>query len=177
MRLAPATWLIFLLLTSGCGQNKPAAAAAPPADDKNSVALASPAKPTQVPAPTIDANRAFQYVKEIVAIGPRPPGSAGHKKEENYLKSHLKGDNREKDTFTAKTPAGEFALNNIIAKYQGTKDCIYVIGSHYETNYPLKNYVGANDGGSTSGLQLELADQLRGKKREGCGVWIVWFDG
>jgi glutaminyl-peptide cyclotransferase len=177
MRLTPATWLIFLLLTSGCGQNKPAAAAAPPADDKNSVALASPAKPTQAPAPTIDANRAFQYVKEIVAIGPRPPGSAGHKKEESYLKSHLKGDNVENDTFTAKTPAGEFALNNIIAKYQGTKDCIYVIGSHYETNYPLKNYVGANDGGSTSGLQLELANHLRGKKREGCSVWLVWFDG
>ena len=78
---------------------------------------------------------------------------------------------------TAKTPAGEFVLNNIIAKYPGTKDCIYVVGSHYETNYPLKNYVGANDGGSTSGLQLELANHLRGKKHEGCSVWLVWFDG
>jgi Zn-dependent M28 family amino/carboxypeptidase len=176
MRLTPATWLIFLLLTSGCAESKPAAAASPTAEDK-SVASQAPAAPNQVAAPTIDSNRAFQYVKEIVAIGPRAPGSPGHKKIESYIKSHLKGDTVENDAFTAKTPAGEFALNNIIAKYPGTKDCIYVVGSHYETNYPLKNYVGANDGGSTSGLQLELANHLRGKKRAGCSAWLVWFDG
>jgi Zn-dependent M28 family amino/carboxypeptidase len=119
----------------------------------------------------------MQYVKEIVAIGPRPPGSAAHKKVESYIKNHLKGDTVEEDAFKAKTPAGGFALNNIIAKYPGTKDCILVVGSHYETNYPLKNYVGANDGGSTSGLLLELANHLRGKKRDGCSVWLVWFDG
>src|SRR5437868_3966810 len=176
MRLTPATWLIFLLLTSGCAQSKPAAAASATAGEDKPV-TPTPATPTQVVAPAVDANRAFQYVKEIVAIGPRPPGSSGHKKEESYIKSHLKGDTVENDTFTAKTPAGEFVLNNIIAKYPGTKDCIYVVGSHYETNYPLKNYVGANDGGSTSGLQLELANHLRGKKHEGCSVWLVWFDG
>jgi len=176
MRLTPASWLVFLLLTSGCAQNKSApeaktVAAAEPA--------AEPAKTTapQATAPTVNANRAMQYVKEIVAIGPRPPGSAAHKKVENYIKNHLKGDTVEDDAFKAKTPAGEFALNNIIAKYPGTKDCILVVGSHYETNYPLKNYVGANDGGSTSGLLLELANHLRGKKRDGCSVWLVWFDG
>jgi len=119
----------------------------------------------------------MQYVKEIVAIGPRPPGSAGHKKVENYILSHLKGDSVDHDTSIAKTPVGEFALDNIIAKYPGTKDCLVVIGSHYETNYPLKNYVGANDSGSSSGLLLELANHLRGKKRDGCSVWLVWFDG
>jgi len=162
------------MLTTGCAQTKPAEAQ-PAAGDTKPVAASAP--PAQVSAPHVDATRAFQYVKEIVAIGPRAPGSAGHNKIENYIKSHLKGDTVENDSFSAKTPAGEFALNNIIAKYPGTKDCIFVVGSHYETNYPLKNYVGANDGGSTSGLQLELANQLRGKKREGCSVWLVWFDG
>jgi Zn-dependent M28 family amino/carboxypeptidase len=119
----------------------------------------------------------MQYVKDIVAIGGRAPGSPGHKKEESYIANHLKGDTVEHDTFTAKTPAGEFPLNNIVAKYPGTKDCIVVVGSHYDTNYPLKNYVGANDGGSTSGLLLELANHLRGKKRDGCSVWLAWFDG
>ena len=38
-------------------------------------------------------------------------------------------------------------------------------------------YVGANDGGSSTGLLLELADQLRGKKREGYSVWLLWTDG
>jgi len=38
------------------------------------------------------------------------------------------------------------------------------------------NYVGANDGGSSSALLLEMANQLRGKKREGYGVWLLWDD-
>jgi len=176
MRLTPASWLVFLLLTSGCAQNK----SAPEAKTVATAEPAAEAAKTPVPqatAPTVNANRAMQYVKEIVAIGPRPPGSAAHKKVENYIKNHLKGDTVEDDAFKAKTPAGGFALNNIIAKYPGTKDCILVVGSHYETNYPLKNYVGANDGGSTSGLLLELANHLRGKKRDGCSVWLVWFDG
>src|SRR3954463_12457612 len=175
MRVTPAVWLVLLLLTTGCAQSKPAEAKPAPVDTK-AVAASSPTQ-AQVNAPHVDPNRAFQYVKEIVAIGPRAPGSAGHKKIESYIKGHLKGDTVENDSFSTKTPAGEFALNNIIAKYPGAKDCTFVVGSHYETNYPLKNYVGANDGGSTSGLQLELANQFRGKKREGCSVWLVWFDG
>ena len=50
---------------------------------------------------------------------------------------------------------------------------------HYDTNYPLRNinYVGANDGGSTTAILLELANQFRGKKNDGYSVWLVWFDG
>ena len=44
------------------------------------------------PAPTVNGERALQYVKEIVAFGARPIGSANHKKLENYIASHLKGD-------------------------------------------------------------------------------------
>jgi Zn-dependent M28 family amino/carboxypeptidase len=38
-------------------------------------------------------------------------------------------------------------------------------------------YVGANDGGSSTAILLELANQLRGKKRDGYSVWLVWTDG
>ena len=119
----------------------------------------------------------MQYTREVTAIGPRPIGSAGHKKVEAYIREHLKGDNVEEDVFTAETPAGKFEMRNFIAKYPGTKDGIIVIGGHYDTNYPLKHYVGANDGGSSTGLPLELANQFRGKKLDGYSVWIVWFDG
>jgi Zn-dependent M28 family amino/carboxypeptidase len=37
--------------------------------------------------------------------------------------------------------------------------------------------VGANDGGSSSAILLEYANHLRGKKREGYSVWLVWTDG
>ena len=119
----------------------------------------------------------MQYTREVTAIGPRPIGSAGHKKLEAYLRSRLKTDDLEEDTFTASTPAGPFKMTNFIAKFQGTKPGIVVISGHYDTNYPLKNYVGANDGGSSTGLPLELANVLREHKEGRPTVWLVWFDG
>jgi len=134
--------------------------------------------PDSGPLPTIDANRAMQYTKEIVKLGPRPLGSANHKKVEDYITSHLKADVVEDDAFTADTPEGKFPVRNIVAKFPGTRDGILVIASHYDTNYPLRNtsYIGANDGASSSALLLEIANQLRGKKLEGYGVWLVWDD-
>ena len=106
-------------------------------------------------------------------------GSENHKKLENYITAHLKGDQVEDDAFTADTVEGKFPVRNIIAKYPGTKDGIIVILGHYDTNYPLRNtgYVGANDGGSSTAILLEYANQLRGKKRDGYSVWLVWTDG
>jgi glutaminyl-peptide cyclotransferase len=134
--------------------------------------------PDSGPPPPFDGNRAFQYVKDIVKFGPRPLGSGAHKRVEEYLDSHLKGDQVEDDVFTADTPEGKFPVHNIVAKFPGAKDGIIIVASHYDTNYPLRNtpYVGANDGGSSSALLLELANQLRGKTREGYSVWLVWDD-
>jgi glutaminyl-peptide cyclotransferase len=149
-----------------------AAQAADPAPPK------TPLPPDSSPPPTIDSNRAMQYVKEIVAFGPRPIGSANHSKVENYILTHLKRDEVENDMFAANTPEGKFPVHNIIAKFPGTKDGIIVIASHYDTNYPLRetSYIGANDGASSSALLLEFANDLRGKKRDGYSVWLVWDD-
>ena len=127
---------------------------------------------------TFDGERAMQYVKDIVKFGPRPLGSANHKKVEEFLAAHLSGDQVEDDSFTADTPVGKFPVHNIVAKFPGKKDGIIVVASHYDTNYPLRDtsYVGANDGGSSSALLLELASQFRGKPREGYSVWLVWDD-
>ncbi len=130
------------------------------------------------PKPDINGNHVMQYVKEIVAIGSRPVGSAGHAKLEQYILSKLKGVDVEQDKFTAQTPVGKFPINNIIAKFPGRKDGIIVVAGHYDTNYPLpKAYVGANDGGSSTALLLALADQFRGKELDGYSVWLVWTDG
>jgi Zn-dependent M28 family amino/carboxypeptidase len=131
------------------------------------------------PLPHIDAARAFQYTKEVTAFGPRYIGSENHKKLENYIVSHLKGDQVEDDSFTADTVEGKFPVRNIMAKYPGTKDGIIAILGHYDTVYSLRNtgFVGANDGGSSTAILLEYANQLRGKKRDGYSVWLVWTDG
>jgi Zn-dependent M28 family amino/carboxypeptidase len=149
----------------------------------------SPAPPPEAapadsaPLPHIDAKRAFQYTREVTAFGERYMGNENHKKLERYILDHLKGDQVEDDAFTADTVEGKFPVRNIIAKFPGTKDGIIVIMGHYDTNYPLRNtgYVGANDGGSSSAILLEFANQLRGagpgKKRDGYSVWLVWTDG
>lgn len=141
------------------------------------------AAPDKSPLPHIDAKRAFQYTREVTAFGPRYLGSENHKKLERYILDHLRGDRVEDDAFTADTVEGKFPVRNIIAKFPGTKDGLIVILGHYDTNYPLRNtgYVGANDGGSSTAILLEYANQLRGggsgKKRDGYSVWLVWTDG
>ncbi len=159
--------------TQGSGDPKTSAAETP---------LTSPA-PSPAPnadrggtAPKVDGDRALKYVREVVTFGPRPIGSAAHKKLEDYILAQLKGDQVQTDEFTAQTPAGAFPMRNIIAKFPGTKDGIILIGSHYDTLYGRPKFVGANDGGSSSGLLLELAHHMRGK-RQGYSVWLVWLDG
>jgi glutaminyl-peptide cyclotransferase len=181
-RLILLPYFLAVVVCLGCNNQSstPKTANANEATTAEASTPASPAAttvPTE-PAPRINANRAMQYVKEIVAIGSRPAGSPGHLKVEQYIQSKLKGDEVEVDAFTATTAVGKFPIHNIIAKFPGKKDGIIVIASHYDTNYPLpKEFVGANDGGSTSGLLLELANQFRGKPLDGYSVWLLWTDG
>ena len=183
---------IALANTAACAKGTSAGATASAAPKSESSA-ASPAPPESAaahsaPLPHIDAKRAFQYTREVTAFGPRYMGSENHKKLERYILDHLKddhlqGDQVEDDAFTADTVEGKFPVRNIIAKFPGTKDGIIVILGHYDTVYPLRNsgFVGANDGGSSTAILLEYANQLRGglhdKKRDGYSVWLVWTDG
>jgi glutaminyl-peptide cyclotransferase len=179
----PGMLLALALLLVACGRDKGVAqgqtdsaqpVSAPPAADAPKLTFPADSGPL----PAIDGKRAMQYAKEIVKFGPRPLASANHKKVEDYIDAHLKGDQVEDDVFTAETNVGKFPVHNIIAKFPGTKDGIIVFASHYDTNYPLRNtsYVGANDGASTSALLLEIANQLRGKTRDGYSIWLVWDD-
>lgn len=131
------------------------------------------------PPMRIDSARAWQYTKEIVALGPRWDGSPGQKKMGEYLHAKLKNDQVEEDAFVADTPDGKFQMRNIVAKFPGTRDGIIVLGSHIDTCYWLRKttFVGANDGASSTALLLAIADQLRGKKLEGYGVWLAFLDG
>lgn len=136
--------------------------------------------PNTPPAPHVDGKRAMQYVRETVAFGSRPIGSAAHSRLESYIHQKLASWNvaATDDAFTAQTAAGRYPIRNIIAKIPGKKDGIIVIAGHYDTNLPLpKSYVGANDGGSSTGLLLELANVLKRTPSEGYSVWLVWLDG
>jgi Zn-dependent M28 family amino/carboxypeptidase len=178
---------IALATAAACTKGTDATASAAPKSESPAPppAPSEAAPPDNAPLPHIDSKRAFQYTREVTAFGPRYVGSENHKKLERYILDHLKGDEVEDDAFTADTVEGKFPVRNIIAKFPGTKDGIIVIMGHYDTNYPLRNtgYVGANDGGSSTAILLEFANQLRGggaaksKKRDGYSVWLVWTDG
>jgi Zn-dependent M28 family amino/carboxypeptidase len=143
------------------------------------------AAPLAAPAQThFNGAKALDYARQFVAIGPRWPTGPGHVRAEAFLRNQFKRDQVEEDTFTANTPIGPVAMRNFIVRFPGKKDGAIVLATHYETNYWLKNinFVGANDGGSTTGLLMAIADQLRaetagGKKLDGYSVWLVFFDG
>jgi glutaminyl-peptide cyclotransferase len=131
-----------------------------------------------------DGARAYEYARQFVSIGPRWPTGPGHAKAEQFLRSHFQHDALEVDTFTANTPIGPVQMHNFIVRFPGKKPGAIVLGTHYETNYPLKNihFVGANDGAATTGLLMAIGDRLRtqtagGKKLDGYSVWLVFFDG
>ncbi len=178
--------LVALLSTIACKEVPvPSATATSPtapvaaAANSEAPAVVQAASPNSAPLPQIDAKRAFQYTREVTAFGERYMGNENHKKLERYILDHLKGDQVEDDAFTADTIEGKFPVRNIIAKFPGKKDGIIAILGHYDTNYPLRNtgYVGANDGGSSTAILLEFANQLGGKTRDGYSVWLVWTDG
>lgn len=178
MRVCKTIGLMCCVTLLACSQQKGAAAAsaepsAPPVGHIEIRVADNSGSPV-----SFNEVRAMGYVKEIVAFGPRPIGSANHKKVEDYIHAHLKGDVVEDDVFTVTPTEGKFPVHNILAKYPGTRDGIIVIASHYDTNWPLKDtsYIGANDGASSSALLLEIANQLRGKKLDGYSVWLLWDD-
>ena len=183
MKVFKIIGLMCFMTVLACSRQKdaaavsPATAAASGSSGHIEIRVTDTSNPGIVPA-EFNEIRAMRYVKEIVAFGPRPIGSANHKKVEAYLLDHLKGDTVEDDAFTIDSTQGKFPVHNIVAKYPGTRDGIIVIASHYDTNYPLRDtaYVGANDGASSSALLLEIANQLRGKKIDGYSVWLLWDD-
>ena len=128
--------------------------------------------------------KAYEYAREFAGIGPRWPTSQGHAKAESFLRAHFQHDQLEEDTFMAGTPIGPVNLHNFIVRFPGKKPGVILLGTHYETNYPLRNinFVGANDGAATTGLLMAIADHLReqtagGKQLDGYSVWLVFFDG
>ncbi|HMC31031.1 MAG TPA: M28 family peptidase [Candidatus Angelobacter sp.] len=175
--------LVFSLANLGCSKDKAApqsseATATQPAQTNPANPAAKPVEPAGPPM-HVDAARTMQYTREIVAFGPRWDGSKALDQVRAYIKNKLKNDRVEEDSFVAETSIGKVPMTNIVAKFPGSKDGIIVLGSHYETNYWLKDtsFVGANDGACTTALLLAIADQLRGKKLEGYSIWLAFFDG
>ncbi|HVO96635.1 MAG TPA: M28 family peptidase [Bryobacteraceae bacterium] len=122
---------------------------------------------------------AFKYTQDAVAFGPRPSGSTANRQLQAYIRTQLHQWKCEvtEDPFMAKTPKGDVPMTNIIAKFPGKSGRAIVVTGHFDTKlFPGRKFVGANDGGSSTGLLLELARALSGTSRVD-DVYVVFFDG
>jgi glutaminyl-peptide cyclotransferase len=129
---------------------------------------------------SFDGAKALSYTHSFVTeTGPRYNGSPGLAKAQAFLKSFFAHDQLQEDTFTSSTPAGPQLMHNFIVRFPGERDGVIVLATHYETNYWLKDipFVGANDGGATTGLLMQIANDLRAHPPQGYSVWLVFFDG
>jgi glutaminyl-peptide cyclotransferase len=126
-----------------------------------------------------DARQAFQHVAAQVALGPRPSGSQALAQAQDYILSQLNsfGCTTDIDVFNADTPVGRLPMKNILVKIPGNQRGVIMLGTHYDTL--LRNdftFVGADDGGSSTGVMLELARILCAQHGK-YAVWIAFFDG
>jgi glutaminyl-peptide cyclotransferase len=143
------------------------------------------APPAQVPDDALppektggfDGAKAYAHVAKQVGFGPRPAGSQAILQTQDYISSQLSsfGCTVDADSFSADTPAGRLPMKNIFAKIQGERQGIILLATHYDTK-KLDNFVGADDGGSSTGIMLELARKMCAM-RPRYSIWIVFFDG
>ena len=154
--------MLFAISAAGC-QGQASSVATAPKDSGN--------------AAPFDANRAYAHLKKLVEIGPRPPGSEGIKKTQDYIQSELKSYGLKviEDSFDAQTTRGTVPMKNIIAELPGEKSDVIIVSGHYDTK-PQPGFIGANDGGSSTAAVLEMARALA-KTKPDYTLWFVFFDG
>lgn len=122
---------------------------------------------------------ALRHVSTAVAFGPRPSGSPAQAKQQTWIieQLHKTGAVIEEVDFTSYTPIGPKRMKNILAKFPGASGKAVVISGHYDTYFRNGlNFVGANDGGSSTGLLLALAEMLKGRTLQD-DVWLLFLDG
>ena len=169
---------VFLIaaLVCACGGEKPSSTVQAVKPAAQTAATRSDALPPEQTG-GFDGAKAFAHVGKLVAMGPRQSGSAGIREAQDYIRTQLQsfGCSVEENAFEASTPAGQIPMKNILAKIAGASPSIVLLLTHYDTKRQ-EHFVGANDSGSSTGLMLEMARQLCGKK-SGMTIWIAFLDG
>ena len=168
MKAAAAYLAIVGLLVTGCGQN--------PGSDYRYA-------PERAVWSSFSGEKAREHCAALVAFGPRPSGSPALERSRGYLEAQLKavGWTVLRQTFVADTPTRPVEFVNLRARF-GTvpfdRPVPVLIGSHYDSKYfPNIRFLGANDGGSSSGALLEMARVMAANPALASSVELVFFDG
>src|SRR6266404_9469313 len=129
----------------------------------------------------VSGEKALAHVQKLVDFGPRPSGSEALAKTRGYITEQLKsfGWTVTEQAFTDQTPRGPKKFVNLIARF-GRVDtpASFLLCSHYDTKiFDTFKFVGANDGGSSTGLLLELGRVLAQRPPLAEKIELVFFDG
>src|SRR5215813_12268978 len=124
--------------------------------------------------------KALAHVQRLVDLGPHPGGSEALEKARDYIEQQLRrsGWQVTRQAFTDDTPRGKIHFVNLIARFGGDAHPLFLLCSHYDTKlFDTIRFVGANDGGSSTGLLLEMARVLAINPALAAKVELVFFDG
>ena len=128
-----------------------------------------------------DAHLAYEKAKNIVEnCTPRDAGTICGRIASNRIldAASAAGADVRRDTFRAVTPVGTKEFTNLYAEFRcGDEDARWVVVvSHYDTK-PGTGCPGANDGASTSGLLIGLANAFSNWREPKGNLMLVWTDG
>ena len=143
------------------------------------VAACAATMSAQPAAVKFDSNRAWEHLRQLVSIGPRPSGSAAIEQSRTYIKNQLaaSGLTAVEQKWTDDTPAGTLPMVNLTATIPGARKDRIVIAGHYDTKrFTRFRFVGASDGGSSAAFLIELARTLK-VRTNGFTVELLFLDG
>jgi len=130
-----------------------------------------------------DARSAYEAAGNFVReCTPRHAGTLRGRLAANWLLDRASwcGADASLDPFRDKTPLGERSFCNVMIEFPGTRtnDNWIVIMSHFDTPSTAKQpCAGANDGASTCGLLIALADAINRTGPHPDNIALVWTDG
>jgi hypothetical protein len=131
----------------------------------------------------VSGDKAFAHVQTLVGFGPRPPGSEALEKSRGYIVKQLRDYGWEvtRQTFTNETPRGPATFVNLTGRFNSKKlknPPVFLLCSHYDTKiFDDIRFVGANDGGSSTGLLIELGRVLAQRPALAAKIELIFFDG
>ncbi len=144
-----------------------------------SVSASAPPPAVQTAAPPFDGARAWNHLRQMVAIGPRESGSVALRQTRAYITKEITsyGISIQEQAWTASTPAGPIAMVNLIVRLPGKRMDRILITGHYDTKRSKDfRFVGASDAGSSAAMLIELVRALKDQPRE-FTYEFVWLDG
>ena len=128
-----------------------------------------------------DSKFAYDKARELVEeCSPRDAGTIRGRIAANRIldAASAAGADVRRDTFRAKTPEGEKEFTNLYAEFGAdpANNRWVVLVSHYDTK-PGTDCPGANDGASTTGLLIAIANALSNWQTPRGNVMMIWTDG